>query len=221
MSIHADVKPIAIFGAGGFGMEVAMLIEQINAIGSKWNMIGFFDDNVEKGTLVNDYPVLGDQNDLNKWPNGLALAIAIGNPIIKHRIVENITHPKIYFPTLIHPSVTLGNSRFLQIGGGCVICAGCIITTNIIIGNHVLFNLSCTVGHESSIGDFSAFMPTCNISGEVSIGRATYWGTGAKINNRITVGDNTIIGAGAVVTSDLPPDVTAVGVPAKIIKQNK
>ncbi len=93
-----------------------------------------------------------------------------------------------------------------------------IITTNITIGRHVVLNLTCTVGHESSIGDYSAFMPTCNISGEVTIGECTFWGTGSKIINRCRVGDQAIIGAGAVVVRDLPSGVTAVGVPAKIIK---
>lgn len=208
---------IAIYGAGGFGLEVAMLIEQINAVKPKWNLIGFFDDDVEKGKLVNDYPVLGNQKVLNSWPDSLALAIAIGNPKTKQGVVEKTTNPQIFFPSLIHPSAILGNSKFLRIGDGCIICAGCIITTNIDIGRHVLLNLACTVGHESKIGAFSSFMPTCNISGEVLIGKATYWGSGAKIINRITVGNNTVIGAGAVVIYDLQPDVTAVGVPAKVV----
>ena len=46
------------------------------------------------------------------------------------------------------------------------------------------------------------------------------WGTGAKIINQKIVGDNVTIGAGAVVTQDIPDNVTAVGVPARIIKRN-
>jgi serine acetyltransferase len=61
-------------------------------------------------------------------------------------------------------------------------------------------------------------MPTCNISGEVKIGEANFWGTGAKVINQVKVGNNVNIGAGAVVTKDIPDDVTAVGVPAKVVK---
>ena len=82
----------------------------------------------------------------------------------------------------------------------------------------MILNLACTVGHETEIGDFSSFMPTCNISGEIKVGEATFWGTGAKVINRKTIGNNVIIGAGAVVTIDIPDDVTAVGVPARIVK---
>jgi serine acetyltransferase len=76
------------------------------------------------------------------------------------------------------------------------------------------------VGHEANIGDYSAFMPTCNISGEVQIGGGNFWGTGVKIINRCTVGENVVIGAGAVVIADVPDNVTAVGVPAKVKKRN-
>jgi serine acetyltransferase len=60
---------------------------------------------------------------------------------------------------------------------------------------------------------------TFNNSGEARIGNGNFWGTGAKIINRCTVGDNVVIGAGAVVITDIPDNVTAVGVPAKVVKR--
>lgn len=38
------MKKIAIFGAGGFGREVATMIQQINFVDKKWTFIGFFDN---------------------------------------------------------------------------------------------------------------------------------------------------------------------------------
>lgn len=211
---------IAIFGAGGFGLEVAMLIEQINVVSHKWNLIGFFDDGKVKGQSINDYPVHGGIEELNAWRQPLGIVFALGNPVTKKTVIQKLDNNHLSFPTLIHPSVIIGNSKYVTIGEGSIICAGTIITTNIIIGRHVILNLACTVGHETSIGDYSAFMPTCNISGEVTIGECTFWGTGAKIINRCRVGDHVTIGAGAVVVRDIPSGVTAVGVPAKIIKTN-
>ena len=46
-------------------------------------------------------------------------------------------------------------------------------------------------------------------------------GTGSKIIQGLSVGMNTFVGAGAVVVRNLPPDCTAVGVPAKPIKINR
>ena len=45
-------KDIAIFGAGGFGREVLALIKEINRIEPQWNILGFFDDGLEKGEIV-------------------------------------------------------------------------------------------------------------------------------------------------------------------------
>ena len=38
------MKDIAIYGAGGFGREVACLIKRINEKAPTWNFIGFFDN---------------------------------------------------------------------------------------------------------------------------------------------------------------------------------
>ncbi len=213
-------KKIAVFGAGGFGLEVAMLVEQINQQSEKWELIGFFDDGVARGQMVNGYPVLGGVKELNRWKDKLFLALALGVPKTRQAVFEKITNKSIFYPVLIHPNVIAGSKRYLKIGEGCIITAGNIITTNISIGKHVILNLACTVGHETEIGDFSSFMPTCNISGEVHIGAATFWGTGAKVINRVHVGNNVIVGAGAVVTKNIGDNVTVAGVPARIKKKH-
>jgi sugar O-acyltransferase (sialic acid O-acetyltransferase NeuD family) len=197
-----------------------MLIEQVNATDPQWELIGFFDDDDSLSVEVNGYPVLGNVRTLNNWEKPLSVVLGLGKPKIRKKVREKITNSNVDFPTLIHPSVIMGAAAHLAIGEGCIICAGTIITTNIKIGNQVVLNLACTVGHETKIGEYSTFMPTCNISGEVEIGKETFWGTGAKVINRTVVGDCVTVGAGAVVIGDLPAEVTAVGVPAKIITKN-
>ena len=107
---------------------------------------------------------------------------------------------------------------FNKIGEGSIITAGNVITVNTEIGNHVILNLSCTVGHDTIIGDYSSCMPATNISGEVKMAPCVYIGTGVKIVNQVEIGENTIIGAGAVVAKSIPDNCTAVGIPAKPIK---
>ena len=212
------MKDIAIFGVGGFGREVLTLIQDINRVKSKWNIIGFFDDGYPIGTEVNGYKSLGGVDELNLWDKPLAVTIAIGTPSIKKKILANIKNDMVEFPTLIHPSVLIGDHNYVEIGKGCIICASNIITTNIKIEDFVILNLSCTVGHDTVIKNYAAFMPTCNISGEVVIEEGVYCGTGVKIINQTSIGANTTVGAGAVVTKPLPANCTAVGMPAKPIK---
>jgi sugar O-acyltransferase (sialic acid O-acetyltransferase NeuD family) len=215
-----ELTNIAIFGAGGFGREVKMLINQINQAEEKYRFVGFFDDGIKKGTKINGYEVLGDIDDINTYKGKLGLVISIANPKVKHFILSNIVNEDVFFPTLIHPSCYIGNDNVV-IGEGSIICAGTIITVDINIGAHVILNLSCTVGHDTNIGKYSSFMPSVNISGEVEMGDGVYCGTGAKIINQLTIGAYTIIGAGAVVSKSLPGNCTAVGVPAKVIKTHE
>lgn len=212
------MKDIAIFGVGGCGREVLALIKDINKIEPTWNIVGFFDDGYEKGIMVNGYPNLGNTEDLNKWETPISIAVSIGSPVIKKKILDKITNPLVDYPTLIHPSVWIGEKEFVEIGKGCIICTGVMITTNVQIKDFVILNLQCTVGHDSVINSYAAFMPSVNVSGEVNIGEGVYVGTGAKIINQIGIGEYTIVGAGAVVAKNLPAHCTAVGVPAKPIK---
>lgn len=213
------MKKIAVFGAGGFGREVHMLIEQINKTSPQWEFTGFFDDDAGKhNKRINNQPVLGGLDAVNSIKEELHLVFAIGNPKVKRSLVKRISNPLIKFPVLIHPNVLLGSPEFLEIGEGTIICASNIITTNIKIGRHVILNLACTVGHDTVIEDYCSFMPTVNVSGEVLIREGVFVGTGAKIINQLEVGANSVIGAGAVVAKNIPADCTAVGVPAKPIK---
>lgn len=212
------MRKIAIFGAGGFGREVAMLIEHINQVQPTWQLIGFFDDGEPTGKIINGYPVIGGLTELQLLEEPMGLVFALGNPVVKKKVCEKVSNPLINYPTLIHPSVVMGATKNLKIGEGCIICAGNIITVNIEIGNHVILNLSCTVGHDTVIKDYCSFMPAVNISGEVFIHQCVYAGTGAKIINQLEIGENTVVGAGAVVSKSLPANCTAVGIPAKPIK---
>jgi sugar O-acyltransferase (sialic acid O-acetyltransferase NeuD family) len=213
------MKNIVIVGAGGFGREVKTLIDSVNQIDPIYNFRGYYDDGFTKGTLINNFEVLGGISDLNAVNAPIEVAIAIGTPMIKKNILSQLDNKNIQYPVLIHPSVIYSNDD-ISIGKGSIICAGSILTCNINLGDFVILNLMCTVGHDTIIKDYASFMPSVNISGEVIINEGVYVGTGAKIINQLEIGENTIIGAGAVVSKSLPSNCTAVGIPAKIIKQN-
>ena len=212
---------IAIYGAGGFGREVKLIIDAINKKNEgTYNLIGFFDDKIEKGTIVNGIPVLGGINDLNDYSGLLAVTIAIGDPKNKFSVIKSIFNKQLVFPNLIHPNVSISNDD-VDLGKGIIICEGSILTCNIKIEDYVVINLMCTVGHDSIIRAYSSIMPGVNVSGEVILGEKSYIGTGAKIINLVEIGENVVVGAGAVVSKSFPGNCTVVGVPAKVIKENK
>jgi len=115
-------------------------------------------------------------------------------------------------------------SKWIEIGEGTVICAGNILTTNIVLGKQVQINLDCTLGHDVVLSDYATLAPGVHVSGCVQIGRRAYIGTGAEIlngtqNDPIVIGDDAVIGAGACVTCSIPSGQTWVGVPAKPVRR--
>ena len=211
------MKKIAIIGAGGFGREVKMLIDQINAEKLTYEIIGFYDDNDTLSKMINGIPYLGSIKTLLSNTDPISLVLGLGNPKTKKTIIERLSEREFDFPTLIHPNAIIGNDG-VSLGKGTIICAGNIITCNIQIADFVTLNLSCTVGHDTIIHEYASFMPSVNISGEVVIRKCVFVGTGAKIINQLEIGGNTIVGAGAIVSKTLPANCTAVGIPAKPIK---
>lgn len=207
---------IAIIGAGGFGREVLALIKQINAVQQKFEVVGFIDDGIAKGSQIHDLKVIGSINEIDSFKLE-GIVIAIGNSIIRRRVFENI-QSSLAFPNIIHPTVLFIDKERIALGHGNIICAGNILTTDIQIGNFCIVNIGSTIGHDAELADFSSIMPGVNISGGAKLREGVYVGTGAKLIKATTLGANAVIGAGAIVDTDIPANTIAVGIPAKPIK---
>ena len=144
------MKKIAIFGAGGFGREVKWLIDDINEKKPAWNFIGYFDDDLSKIKNIELKMLLGGTDELNAWKEDISLVFAIGNPVVKRKIIQKIKNPVINYPVLVHPNVYMSKNN-VEIGEGTIICASTLITVDIKIGKHVIVNLCCTIGHDTMI----------------------------------------------------------------------
>ena len=210
--------PLVIFGAGGLGREVLLLLQQLNENHPTWDVRGFYDDQLPATLTVAGLPYLGTSADLNATAQPLAVAVAVGSPAGRAAVVARLSSPQLSFPVLVHPRVTLAPQQRIALGEGCIIQQGCILTCDVVLGRFVLLNLGCTVGHDAVLDDFCSLMPHANVSGTVVLGPGVYLGTSATIIQGVRVGANTIVGAGAVVVRDLPANITAVGVPAKSVK---
>jgi sugar O-acyltransferase (sialic acid O-acetyltransferase NeuD family) len=218
---NSPVEPLpklAIFGAGGLGREVLVLVHQINEAQPMWQLAGFFDDEAPATASIHGVPYLGNAAALNATTEPLQVVIAVGNGRSRAAIVQQLTSPLLGFATLIHPAVARQPYQQLRIGAGCIIAQGCILTTDIQLGRHVLLNLGCTIGHDAVLEDFCSLMPHANVGGAAHLETGVYLGTNATVINQVRIGAGTIVGAGAVAVRDLPAGCTAVGVPATIIK---
>ncbi|WP_234122602.1 serine O-acetyltransferase EpsC [Clostridium hydrogenum] len=101
----------------------------------------------------------------------------------------------------IHPGAKIGKGLFIDHGMGVVIGETAEVGDNVVLYHGV------TLGGTGK--EKGKRHPT--------LGNNVMVGTGAKILGPIKIGDNCKIGANAVVLKDLPANVTAVGIPAKIV----
>lgn len=213
------MKKIAIYGAGGFGREVACLLNKINEEEPTWELVGFFDDGIEIGTQVSHFgKVLGGINELNAWPTELSIAITIGSPKIVQGLVSKITNTNILFPNIIAPTVYFADPETFKIGRGNIIQKHCSFSCDVTIGDFNVMDGADVFGHDDVVGSFNTFMPAMRISGEVIIGDGNFFGVGSIILQQIKVGNNIRLGAGSVLMRKPKEGFLYMGNPAKKVE---
>lgn len=210
------MKDIAIFGAGGFGREVACLIKRINEKEPTWNFIGFFDDNEAIRGTNNEYgAVLGGMDELNAWDKDLSIAIGVGSPMAVNTIVQKIHNMRIDFPNLLDPTVIIADKDNYRLGVGNIFASCCIISIAIRVGDFNTFNNNTVLGHDDTVGSFNSFMPNVNISGGVKIGDRNFFGVKSTVLQYLKIGNDTTIGGNALVIRNTKDGYLYIGNPAK------
>ena len=183
----------ALIGGGGFAREIK------SHIGDP-KIKCFVDDEYWKENDDYIFP-------LSKFdPKKYKVIVAIGDPKDRFDMIQRLPKDTKYFK-FIHPSAQiLGKDTF--IGEGSIICAGCILTTNITIGKHAHLNLQTTIGHDCRI----------KVSGNCKIYDCVYVGTNASIKEKISIHSLVTIGMNGAVVKHIEEPGTYVGVPVKKLK---
>lgn len=104
----------------------------------------------------------------------------------------------------IHPGAQIGHRFFIDHGTGVV------IGETAVIGDDVILYQGVTLGGTGK--DHGKRHPT--------IGNNVLIGAGAKVLGPFTIGENSNVAAGSVVLKEIPPNSTAVGSPARVVKQD-
>lgn len=213
-------RVIGVYGASGFGREVAPVIRSSpKGAGAQ---IVFIDDNPAAAGSSNGYPVY-------QWPEFLAVnaseksaVIAIADAQVRSMLADRCEEAGIPMFDVAASNIFIGDD--IEIGEGCILQPFVTLTSNIVIGRHFHANIYSYVAHDCRIGDFVTFAPGVMCNGNVHISDRAYIGTGAVLkqgspDKPLTIGAGATVGMGAVVTKDVPPGVTVVGNPARILEK--
>lgn len=215
----SKVTDLVIIGAGGLGREIFSVCEAANRESRQWNVLGFVDDRAHGEVPDSGLQVLGGQDWIERnAANAVHFICAVGNTRIRKRLVQQCKQFGGKFSTVVHPDVVIPSR--VEVGAGSVIMAGTRFTTNVRIGSHAVIYLNCSLTHDVVIGDYSVVTSGCNLAGAVVLEEGVYLGTGTAVIEGRRVGAGSVIGAGSVVIRDVPPGVTAAGVPCRVLKEH-
>jgi sugar O-acyltransferase (sialic acid O-acetyltransferase NeuD family) len=216
------VRDLIIGGAGGASREIAWMVEEINRLEPRWNLLGFLDDDPEKqDLLVHGYPVLGPLSAAPMYSSSYFIVgiASYRNRMGRRNAVERMELSPDRFATLIHPSVWI--SRHARVGVGTAILANVVIAPDAVIGSQVLVSTHSTIGHDSVLEDFVTLAAQVNISGGAYVGPYSYLGARSVLRDGIRVGAGALVGIGSVVVNDVEPGVTVFGNPARPLPKTR
>jgi sugar O-acyltransferase (sialic acid O-acetyltransferase NeuD family) len=204
---------LLVWGAGGHEKVVA----ECAVLTGRFNRIAFIDDRFDGVGEFFGLPVLGSRAALTpavvrEYRGFIA---AIGDNHKRAACFECALSVGLVPQTLIHPSAVV--SPAVTIGEGTILVAGAVINAGAIIGRNCIINTAATVGHDCVVGDHVHISPHSALAGESVIGAYVHLGIGAVTIPGTVVGEGSVIGAGALLRGHIPANVTAVGVPARIV----
>jgi sugar O-acyltransferase (sialic acid O-acetyltransferase NeuD family) len=217
-----QANDLVLIAAGGHAAEMYSYLADLERAGQPVRLLGLIDEGRPPGPWE-ESQILGDFQALRTLLAGrsapLRYLTAVGNNRIRARLAARAEAAgPVEAWTLRHPTASVG--RAVEIGSGTCLAPGSIITTRCRIGRHCILNVKVSVSHDCTIGDYVNLNPGVTVCGNIRIGEGAFIGTGATLINGVSVGAWSVIGGGAVVIRDIPPHVTAVGVPARVIKHH-
>jgi sugar O-acyltransferase (sialic acid O-acetyltransferase NeuD family) len=211
---------VVVIGGSEQGRQV---IDAIVARGFH-TAVGVLDRALPRGELVAGVPVLGSDTALGEYATEVDadhFVVAIGDNATRGSVLEQTSAdaPHLQPATIVHPSAVIGQDAI--IGAGSILLAGCVVGNGTQIGRGALLGIRSSIDHDSVLGDHASLGPGATTGGTVRIGRTTAIGLGANVIHGITIGDDTVVGAGALVLGDLPAQVVAYGVPARVARSRQ
>lgn len=206
------MKTLAIVGASGHGKVVA----EAALSSGLWGEVIFYDDAWPTKTKNGSSDVVGTTQNLLDMDQKPEVIVAIGNNKIRLAKQQELLSAGFILATVVHHTAAVSNSATIK--AGTVVMAGAVINADAVIGAACIVNTNAVVEHDCILADAVHISPGACLAGGVEVGESSWVGIGATVIQLTCIGKNVMVGAGAAVVNDLPDGVTAVGVPAKIIK---
>lgn len=208
-----DRRRVIVVGAGGHARVLVSILSQSPGV----DLVGVADRNsMNLGEVIGVTKVTATFDDLPVlFKQGVTwAALAIGDNRERSELFAGLKTEGFSIMTVKHPGAVIEPD--VRIGEGSVICAGAILSAGVILGSGVIINTGTVVDHETFVDAHAHISSGSCLAGRVMIGERTFVGAGSRVVDKIKIGARCVIGAGSIVVDDIPSDVVAYGVPAKV-----
>lgn len=212
----------AVYGASGCGRSLMPVARaQLKRAGIKAEIV-FIDDGLSVEAIINSHRAMNYEAFKKITATKKYVLIAIANSQVREKIALRLEQDAIALWTVQADNVVLMDN--IDLAAGAALSPFVSITSNIKIGKCFHANLYSYVEHDCVIGDYVTFAPGVKCNGNIHIEDHAYIGTGAVIkqgtpDKPLVIGKGAVVGMGAVVTKSVPPGVTVIGNPARILEK--
>ncbi|MEQ1417779.1 NeuD/PglB/VioB family sugar acetyltransferase [Acinetobacter indicus] len=212
----------AVYGASGCGRSLMPVARaQLKRAGIEAEIV-FIDDGLNAEAIINSHRAMNYEAFKKITAAKKYVLIAIANSQVREKIALRLEQDSIALWTVQADNVVLMDN--IELAAGAALSPFVSITSNIKIGKCFHANLYSYVEHDCVIGDYVTFAPGVKCNGNIHIEDHAYIGSGAVIkqgtpDQPLVIGKGAVVGMGAVVTKSVPPGVTVIGNPARILEK--
>ena len=191
------MKKLALIGSKEFAQQIRHFAEYAGG----YETVGYFDDFVTAGEVIEGLPVLGHIDDIeDEFKRGkfdeIFLAAGYNNFMFRESVFDGLKG-KVPFATIIDPTAEV--CRGVSLGEGVYVGRNTIIDDCAIVDDNVFIHRNCLIGHDSHIHSHSYISGLDHMAGYCDIGKRNFIGLSVCIADHISTCDDVWIGIGCIV----------------------
>jgi sugar O-acyltransferase (sialic acid O-acetyltransferase NeuD family) len=210
-------RPLLFLGASTSFLEIRQIIDDINRVELRHEVVGLLDDDPRRhGTAVDGVPVLGPLELARDHPEA-DLVFGIGSHrtrLVRHRIIDRLEIPDERFISLIHPDATVYPSA--RVGPGSVVHSGVVVGNDVVLEGFNVVTFGALLGPWVRLGRYAMVSSLAILLTRVAVGRSAFIGAGASVIDGVRIGPGALVGMASAVFRDVDPGSVVVGNPAKV-----
>jgi sugar O-acyltransferase (sialic acid O-acetyltransferase NeuD family) len=208
-------KRIAFIGSG----EMAKHIAHYMVEDDQFEIAGYFDDYAPVGSIVNDYPILGTLDSLEKAHaagtfDQLINAIGFTRMEYRKETFERFSG-KVPFATFIHSTALIDSTA--TIGEGVVIFPFALLYPGAVVEDNVFIQIRSSIT-DSHIKKHTMISGQVMVAGRSEVGECCNIGVSTTVSSDVKITNFVQTGAGTVVVKDIEESGVYAGVPSRKIR---